>query len=593
MIHSQDGGHRPKSLNALTSLRFFAAAIIVIHHSKGSFGLDSQWLMDLPTSQPVSFFFVLSGFILAYVYPSLESKNNVRRFLIARFARLWPLHAATFLLVLLFIPANLRTPEGQDTPSLILTNLFMIQSWIPIWNYYFSYNWLSWAISTEFAFYLFFPCLQYAWQRTWHIKLLCAFLMVVVIISYANMSGLPSGEAVGTTEQVGYSGLVYIGPLGRLFEFTLGMALALAFPRIMSFFSPGRTIGTIIEVLALIMALVIMVMSPSIANSVILDYPWIGESGKKWLLNGGLPCGFYGLLILLLAMEKGLFSRFLSRGFFRFLGEMSLSVFLLHQILVRYYQWRFEDTTNLPNWFLYSFFWTVLFLGSYVLLVSIENPCRQFILGLGQHGQAKMNTQPGGSKNLIHGTPSRNLFDEAQVSWLIRRRRILFTACSLLIILIAVPLYLNGAFEPKNAIDQKLASQMIDNWDIKYQRIQFGNKILLRGANLAKGSNRVRLQLIWESMNKQRLEYRVAVHVLDAGGRILLQADYPQNRGHILVRDHVIWLDETEISLDELSDATGIGIVLYSTEPQEVLLPDRGDRDWNNQRLLIMLPDHA
>ncbi|MCX5880717.1 MAG: acyltransferase [Deltaproteobacteria bacterium] len=558
MINSQEEVNRPKSLNALTSLRFFAAAVIVIHHSKGSFGLDSQWLMELPTSQPVSFFFVLSGFILVYVYPSLKGMKDVSRFLIARFARIWPLHVVTFLLVLLFIPANLRNRGGMDIPSLILTNLCMVQSWVPIWNYYFSYNWLSWAISTEFAFYLFFPWLLNAWHRTWHIKLLCALLMVVAIISYANMADLPSGEAMGTTEHVGYAGLVNIFPLGRLFEFALGMALALAFPRMTSILSPGRTFGTIIEGVALSMAVGIMAMSPFIARSIFHYYPWIGESGKKWLLIGGLPCGFYGLLILLMAMEKGLFSRLLSRGFLRGLGEMSLSIFLLHQILVRYYQWRIEDITNLPNWFLYGFLWAVLLLGSYVLMILIEHPCRQFILG------------------------------KVHVSRLIRKRHILFAGCSLIIMLIAVPHYLNGALTPKNAIDQTSAAKIIGNWDTQYQQIQFGNKFLLRGANLEKRSNRIRLQLIWESMNDQLLKYTVAVHVLDDSRRTLFQADYPQNRGQILVRDHVIWREETEIPLEELSGATAIAIVLYSIENLEALLPDCGDRDRDNKRLLML-----
>ncbi len=94
-------------------------------------------------------------------------------------------------------------------------------------------------------------------------------------------------------------------------------------------------------------------------------------------------------------------------------------------------------------------------------------------------------------------------------------------------------------------------------------------------------------------MNDQRLKYRVAVHVLDNNRRILLKADYQQNRGYILVRDHVVWLEETEIPLEELSGATAIGIVLYSTENIETLSPDRGDRDWDNKRLLIMLPEQS
>jgi peptidoglycan/LPS O-acetylase OafA/YrhL len=56
---------KPQKLDALTSLRFFAAAMIVVHHGHRVFG--SMGLAEsLPLDQGVSFFFVLSGFILAY-----------------------------------------------------------------------------------------------------------------------------------------------------------------------------------------------------------------------------------------------------------------------------------------------------------------------------------------------------------------------------------------------------------------------------------------------------------------------------------------------------------------------------------------------
>jgi peptidoglycan/LPS O-acetylase OafA/YrhL len=598
MISLQEEANRPKSLYALTSLRFFAAVIIVIHHSKGNFGLDSQWLRDLQTAQPISFFFVLSGFILAYAYPSLGNIKDVRQFLIARIARIWPLHLATFFLVILLFPPSLRTPMGQDTPSLILANLFMVHSWIPIWNYYFSYNVLSWTISNEFAFYLIFPWLSRSWYRTWHIKLLSAFLMVVAVISCSNMLGLPSGKAMDTIGNVGYIGLIYTSPLVHLFEFTLGMALAKVFQRMAPFVRIGKTSGTIIEAVSLIMAVGIMAMSATIGESIFLLFPWIGEIGASWMFSAGLPCGFYGLLILVMAMEKGLISRLLSWSVLRGLGEMSFSIFLLHQILIRYYLWRIEDNTDLPYWFSYGYLWTILLLGSYVLMLLIERPCRQFILGLGQHKQAIRKTLSNVANNPSIGASLRNSFAKAQGSWRIRKPGIFFAGCLLSILIVAVPLYLHFSrctITHKNAIDETLASQILDNWDPKYQRIQFGNefmkKFILRGANIEQLPDRIRLQIIWENMNELLLKYIVAVHILDASGGIMFQADYPQNRSHIWVPDHVIWLEETEIPLQKLSGAKFIGIALYSTETPKILLPDRGDRDWNNHRLLIMLPE--
>ena len=85
-------------LDQLTSLRFFAAVMVVICHSAGLFGFVGGPELDgLRTG--VSFFFVLSGFILAYVYPKLDTIPELLHFLRARFARIWPAHFVTFLLV--------------------------------------------------------------------------------------------------------------------------------------------------------------------------------------------------------------------------------------------------------------------------------------------------------------------------------------------------------------------------------------------------------------------------------------------------------------------------------------------------------------
>src|SRR5215211_4335877 len=97
----------PTRLDGLTSLRFIAASMIVLSHTTILFGLPYAWLDPLPLDHGVSFGFVLSGFILAYVYPSL-SWQKAPRFWWARIARLWPAHLVGFLLVLvLFWPDKL------------------------------------------------------------------------------------------------------------------------------------------------------------------------------------------------------------------------------------------------------------------------------------------------------------------------------------------------------------------------------------------------------------------------------------------------------------------------------------------------------
>ena len=186
--------------------------MIVVHHSVGLFGIEP---MGVNFGQGVTFFFVLSGFILTYVYPELPTGAATMRFWRARVARVWPAHVASLVLGLVLLQ------YGWDT-STAIANLLMVQAWIPVSKYYFSYNAVSWSISAEFFFYLAFPFLLYKWDSTWRIKLAASGLIVVLLVVMVTVLALPSyghsavpADAVKVTQH----GILYINPVTRIFEF--------------------------------------------------------------------------------------------------------------------------------------------------------------------------------------------------------------------------------------------------------------------------------------------------------------------------------------------------------------------------------------
>jgi peptidoglycan/LPS O-acetylase OafA/YrhL len=87
---------RPR-LPALTSLRFFAALHVVCFHFL-AFKIVSgeRWLGQISSIGyvGVSFFFVLSGFILVYTYAGRDIP--ARDFWRARFARIYPAFASRY-----------------------------------------------------------------------------------------------------------------------------------------------------------------------------------------------------------------------------------------------------------------------------------------------------------------------------------------------------------------------------------------------------------------------------------------------------------------------------------------------------------------
>ncbi len=372
--------HDTGNLDQLTSLRFFAALMVLVYHSLGLFGLPR---IDAQLGQGVSFFFVLSGFILTYVYPRLESAAETRRFLRARIARIWPAHVATLLLGFVLVP------YVWDTP-LAVANLLMLQGWIPMSSYYFSYNSVSWSISTELFFYLAFPFLVSRWDTTWSLKLLASLLLVVVLVVAANHLALPlyGNRGHGSDGRlVTQHGLIYIGPLGRLFEFVLGMSLARAW-RVAVKPVRSTAVATSRELAAIGICALTMVYAPRVAQWS-RDFALLGPSIAVWLENSGSALSF-GLLIYVIAQGGGRVSRALCHPALVLLGEISYSFYLLHQILLNLY--RRSLSVHLDAWGYATFAGFVLFvvLASYLMWVCVEMPARRLLLG----------------RVAIHGTPA-------------------------------------------------------------------------------------------------------------------------------------------------------------------------------------------
>ncbi|MCX5493778.1 acyltransferase [Kaistia dalseonensis] len=156
-------------IHSLDGLRGVLALFVCIYHLTNSFPefkqtlrgwtalLDQGWVA-------VDVFFVLSGFVMCYVYEK-DFRDGVNwpkwlNFMLARVARLYPVHLATFAILFLFlIPFIYNTPRflddaGRYSWSSAIASIFMLQGpWVDhrTWNY------PSWSISVEWHLYVLFP----------------------------------------------------------------------------------------------------------------------------------------------------------------------------------------------------------------------------------------------------------------------------------------------------------------------------------------------------------------------------------------------------------------------------------------------------
>lgn len=354
---------RQARLDALTTLRFVAAALIVVHHAEREFGIGHTLDLTAVLDQAVSFFFVLSGFILAYVYRGLDA-GGVRRFLVARLARLWPLHVATFALVVALLPANDR-PWGLGAA---LANLALVHAWIPGNDWYFSFNGPSWSISTEAGFYVLFPLLVRDLERTWAGKLALAAAVLAAVVAFCNVR-LLAEPALWVVP--------YVHPLARLPEFVLGMTGALAWRRLAPRLRAAPAAATAAEVLLLALAAVVMARTNAWLVALRVWESPLGIAGAIWLTHAGICAAGFAALIAVVAAGAGRVSRALSAAPCVLLGEISYAVYLLHYPMLRWYHAHRAAFADVPVPVAYAIFWLVLLLASHVVWSLLEQPSRR------------------------------------------------------------------------------------------------------------------------------------------------------------------------------------------------------------------------
>lgn len=329
---------------ALDGLRGWAAAFVALMH----FPLD-QVTHSIPLISNsflfVDLFFVLSGFVIAYVY---SAKFRIGEFLRARGARLLPLYFATLLVGVLLELIKLSGVLGHDggfkAPNSIeglLHEMFLIHVlwWVPNT----SYNPPNWSVAVEMYAYLIF-----ALGSFFHRKIL---LVGIVLIS------VPSAIAI-----------LNMGVLND--------AHVLAVPRGFLGFSVG------IFVHALWIHLGSRSDLPILGDLALLGiflYVWFGGSlvFQPALVFGSMVLG------LLLGADKLFVARFIRADFSLWLGKLSYTLYMVHFFVAM----RFEELaeafgSGLAADVIYLIFYCIisLFLSS-VVFRYFEWPARKLLRG--------------------------------------------------------------------------------------------------------------------------------------------------------------------------------------------------------------------
>lgn len=193
----------PADLRPLTTLRFIAAAWVVLFTAWPH--LDVSFIPNAVTKGylGVETFFVLSGFILSHVYLEAfgEKRYGHGGFLWARIARVYPMHLLTlFAMMALGIAAGMAgmsVSESLTDWRSLPAHLTMTHAWGFAPSA--AFNHPSWSISAEWFAYLTFPAYAFvAWrlrERPWMAVLLTAVLALMLYAAFPLWSGFSLTEA--------------------------------------------------------------------------------------------------------------------------------------------------------------------------------------------------------------------------------------------------------------------------------------------------------------------------------------------------------------------------------------------------------------
>lgn len=208
-------------LDALTGLRWWAAFMVFFYHMRVFAPLPGPITLVFDQGYlGVTFFFVLSGFVLTW---SMRPGVSTSTFYWRRFARIWPAH----MVALVFAVAVFYTwgpiPEGSFLKpfdiGILLLSVVLLQGWWANPAILFSGNPAAWTLTVEALFYALHPWIsRVLTPLAKRGALILALLAVVWALAYRGGVLLwPESWLVSVPM-----------PITRVPEFLLGMALAWA-----------------------------------------------------------------------------------------------------------------------------------------------------------------------------------------------------------------------------------------------------------------------------------------------------------------------------------------------------------------------------
>lgn len=345
---------RVAEIRSLTGLRAVAALGVYLNH----FGNPSWFPNRLSNLQNnggfgVSFFFVLSGFVLTLNYA--KSDLNLRTYFVNRISRILPIYWFGLSLALIYVPS-----DSLDSGKVFLVHFLALQSWFFDSDLGLHFNGPGWSISVEMFFYLLFPILlttlikgKTFFQR-WQSILVLAMIVSIVpsfvhLYFLGPLQGIQNAYIWPPLLPVHYLGLFILGMSGYQFSSYLEKRLTV------------RGLSCDVSILIFLLILIFV-------NFKDPENPLLAIASQFWLL--GLPS--VCVLVVLKVAPTSLSSRLLSCRPVWFAGKCSMVFYLIHVPTTRLIQLAFPKAG-------YELRFVLVACLTVIAHLCIENPANRLI----------------------------------------------------------------------------------------------------------------------------------------------------------------------------------------------------------------------
>lgn len=342
-------------IRALTGIRFFAAMHIFWFHLNAINSIPElpeqvrysvfqswpSWFLNVVEHGycSTSFFYILSGFILAYLYIDGEGKFNApaKSFWVARFARIYPLHIVAMLLSVpmalgMVPPSPSICGYPVDRLSFLvasgIANLLLVQAWIP--EFSMTWNIPTWSLSAIVFAYLLFPFLV---RVIGAMKKRNYWLLAGLLIFAGLLPSLLHDLVIGREVPMSIaSEFVMRFPPFWLPHFLSGVWLAVHFGFSRDLRESQKHSSPRAFVVSFGDLAIAALMAIYSIDDAWLDSLFGPNHSVHFLLRHGLLTPLFLVVIFDLASGRGLAAKMLGWKFWEFLGQASFTIFMLQML---------------------------------------------------------------------------------------------------------------------------------------------------------------------------------------------------------------------------------------------------------------------